>query len=158
MTSLVTRKRSRWKSDTTSRKVGEEHWDRYEAKLWKSCRQKEILHPGPADSYIMVGAEPTCVSPRMSRFSMGKRCEEQKVYWGSLGKVVVICRQVERPSDQRRRHARRVASLLTSMMRYSTGRGRDRNVTSFPNLSLSCWDQEQRQKTHEVQILKPPNR
>lgn len=25
------------------------------------------------------------------------------------------------------------------MMRYSTGRGRARNVTSFPNLSLSCW-------------------
>lgn len=32
----------------------------------------------------------TCVSPRISRFSMGKRCVEVKVYWGSFGKVVVI--------------------------------------------------------------------
>lgn len=29
-------------------------------------------------------------------------------------------------------------AALTSMIRYSTGRGRARNVTSFPNLSLSC--------------------
>lgn len=35
MTSLVTRKRSRWKSDTMSRNVPEVHWDRYVAKLWK---------------------------------------------------------------------------------------------------------------------------
>lgn len=38
----------------------------------------------------------TCISPRISRFSMGKRCVEQKVYWGSFGKVVVICRQKNR--------------------------------------------------------------
>ncbi len=38
MTSLVTRKRSRWKSETMSRKEEEEeHWERYVAKLWKSC-------------------------------------------------------------------------------------------------------------------------
>lgn len=24
---------------------------------------------------------------------MGKRCEEEKVYWGSFGKVVVICEE-----------------------------------------------------------------
>lgn len=35
----------------------------------------------------------TCVSPRISRFSMGKRCVEEKVYWGSFGKVVVICEE-----------------------------------------------------------------
>ena len=35
----------------------------------------------------------TCVSPRTSRFSMGKRSVEEKVNWGSLGKVVVICGQ-----------------------------------------------------------------
>lgn len=33
MTSLVTRKSSRWKSDTMSRNDVEEHWDRYVAKL-----------------------------------------------------------------------------------------------------------------------------
>lgn len=33
MTSLVTRKRSRWKSDTMSRNDAELHWDRYVAKL-----------------------------------------------------------------------------------------------------------------------------
>lgn len=37
MTSLVTRKRSRWKSDTMSRNAVEVHWDRYVAKLWKFC-------------------------------------------------------------------------------------------------------------------------
>jgi len=38
MTSLVTRKRSRWKSETMPRKEEEEeHWERYVAKLWKSC-------------------------------------------------------------------------------------------------------------------------
>lgn len=38
MTSLVTRKSSRWKSDTMSRNAVELHWDRYVAKLWKFCR------------------------------------------------------------------------------------------------------------------------
>lgn len=38
MTSLVTRKRSRWKSDTMSRNAVEVHWDRYVAKLWKFCK------------------------------------------------------------------------------------------------------------------------
>lgn len=38
MTSLVTRKRSRWKSETMPKKEEEEeHWERYVAKLWKSC-------------------------------------------------------------------------------------------------------------------------
>ena len=37
MTSLVTRKRSRWKSDTMLRKEVELDWDRYVDKLWKSC-------------------------------------------------------------------------------------------------------------------------
>lgn len=36
ITSLVTRKRSRWKSEMTSRKMEEVFWDRYVAKLWKS--------------------------------------------------------------------------------------------------------------------------
>lgn len=40
MTSLVTRKRSRWKSDTTSRKAVDVHWDRYVAKLWKFWKSK----------------------------------------------------------------------------------------------------------------------
>lgn len=35
----------------------------------------------------------------MSRFSMGKRCVEQKVYWGSLGKVVVIYRRREKKTS-----------------------------------------------------------
>lgn len=39
MTSLVTRKRRRWKSDTMFRNDVEVHWDRYVAKLWKSCKQ-----------------------------------------------------------------------------------------------------------------------
>lgn len=38
MTSLVTRKSSRWKSDTMSRNAVELHWDRYVAKLWKFYR------------------------------------------------------------------------------------------------------------------------
>lgn len=38
MTSLVTRKSNRWKSDTMSRNAVELHWDRYVAKLWKFCR------------------------------------------------------------------------------------------------------------------------
>lgn len=40
MTSFVTRKRSRWKSDTMSRKTAELHWDKYVAKLWKSCHRQ----------------------------------------------------------------------------------------------------------------------
>lgn len=36
MTSFVTRKRSRWKSEMMSRKMEEVFWDRYVAKLWKS--------------------------------------------------------------------------------------------------------------------------
>lgn len=36
MTSLVTRKSSRWKSEMMSRKMEEVFWDRYVAKLWKS--------------------------------------------------------------------------------------------------------------------------
>lgn len=35
---MVTRKRSRWKSDTMSRNAEEVHWDKYVAKLWKFCR------------------------------------------------------------------------------------------------------------------------
>lgn len=102
----------------------------------------------------------TCVSPRMSRFSMGKRCVEQKVYWGSFGKVVVICRKektetcyikavVAHVIDKNRCCIKNKTKplltveekyiLLTSMMRYSTGRGRAKKVTSFPNLSLSFW-------------------
>lgn len=37
MTSLLTRKRSKWKSDTLSRNAVEGHWDRYVDKLWKFC-------------------------------------------------------------------------------------------------------------------------
>lgn len=40
MTSLVTRKRSKWKSDTISRNDVEVHWDRYVDKLWKFCNTK----------------------------------------------------------------------------------------------------------------------
>lgn len=40
MTSLVTRKRSKWKSDTISRNDAEVHWDRYVDKLWKFCNTK----------------------------------------------------------------------------------------------------------------------
>lgn len=40
MTSLVTRKRSKWKSDTISRNDVEVHWDRYVDKLWKFCKAK----------------------------------------------------------------------------------------------------------------------
>lgn len=36
---MVTRKRSRWKSDTMSRNAVEVHWDRYVAKLWKFCKR-----------------------------------------------------------------------------------------------------------------------
>lgn len=36
---MVTRKRSRWKSDTMSRNDVEVHWDRYVDKLLKSCTQ-----------------------------------------------------------------------------------------------------------------------
>lgn len=38
MTSFVTRKRSRWKSEMMSRKTEEVFWDKYVAKLWKSYR------------------------------------------------------------------------------------------------------------------------
>lgn len=40
ITSLVTRKRSKWKSDTISRNDVEVHWDRYVDKLWKFCKTK----------------------------------------------------------------------------------------------------------------------
>lgn len=36
----------------------------------------------------------TCVSPNASLFSMGKRCVEEKVNTGSLGKVVGICSKI----------------------------------------------------------------
>lgn len=39
MTSLVTRKRSKWKSETMPRNAVEVHWDRYVDKLWKFCNQ-----------------------------------------------------------------------------------------------------------------------
>lgn len=39
MTSLVTRKRSKWKSDTMPRNAVDVHSDRYVDKLWKFCNQ-----------------------------------------------------------------------------------------------------------------------
>lgn len=39
MTSLVTRKRSKWKSETMPRNAVEVHWDRYVDKLWKFCNK-----------------------------------------------------------------------------------------------------------------------
>lgn len=59
MTSLVTRKRRRWKSDTMFRNDVEVHWDRYVAKLWKSCKQtrktrwiiKPHLHTGMSTQF-----------------------------------------------------------------------------------------------------------
>lgn len=39
MTSLVTRKRSKWKSETMPRNAVEVHWDRYVDKLWKFCNR-----------------------------------------------------------------------------------------------------------------------
>lgn len=52
-------------------------------------------------------------------------------------------------------------------MRYSTGSGRARNVTSFPNLSLSFWieggenervrEKDLKQQTHHVAAWTPPH-
>lgn len=43
MTSFVTRKRSRWKSEMMSRKTEEVFWDKYVAKLWKSYGEGKVI-------------------------------------------------------------------------------------------------------------------
>ena len=61
-----------------------------------AVRQRVLVHGvhGAVRERVLVhgvhGAGRTCVSPKASRFSMGKRSEEENVYCGSLGNVVVI--------------------------------------------------------------------
>lgn len=57
MTSFVTRKRSRWKSEMMSRKTEEVFWDKYVAKLWKSYGEGKVIkrsHFPPCDNFILL--------------------------------------------------------------------------------------------------------
>lgn len=58
---MVTRKSSRWKSETASRKPAALFWDRYVARLWKSWGRNEgasyqdLPHSAPSPTLTLRG-------------------------------------------------------------------------------------------------------